>query len=414
MARELTSKFSDVLLDSQQTASALAQQLTQMHGLDSLDENVSNQSFSSGTSQVIESDRSFSANLAPNEVEIISFDFDDLREFRFQFFSQTGEIEIIDGFGGSRHRFLARQDSDPATRRVSNFVMGEAKILGDLVLLSVATELFAIDWLKLKRGENPVLWNLSIDSGERDQSSTAPAELWGENRMKSRRMNFGREKIIFAAPSSHGVCYLDGTNLTCLDPLTGELLWQRTNFQPRSILFGDNNTLVSWKGRSARMLDVVSGRQLKEASLDPELGAIWANRGIQLLLTNKIKLADLPENETTDVPSSSADPLSDEQEGETFEENPQHYRQTFGLYDLWSERFEWQREYPLHSKACLIETSKVAVVPPTGEIEFVRIDSGEIVFRTPLRLSEPGAFPHRRNWCRTDRREISDSLAKRT
>ena len=387
LTKELSEQFSTTFISAQQTGDQVASQIESDYEFSNRLVVAPQKSFTQGVVSVTDSERQLVSTLSPNAVEIKSFDQLDLQEFRFQFFGQTGEIEIFDGFGNSIYRFLARQNSKPAKRPANNFVLGEARIAGDILLLSVATELFAIDWLKLKMGENPVLWNIDIANGDKEQKSTAPAKLWGENRMNSRRSSRGSKKIFFGAPSGRGICHLDGTNLICLDTFTGKRCWQRTNFRPRSVLFGSAEKVTVWKGRDARIFDVAIGRQTKQLNLAPELGAIWTNQGNRLLLTQKTKQpAQRPDREKQSALPAQSE--SNPPEQESFEENPNLYRQTLGLFDLQTENFVWERQFPFSTKGYVIQNKKIAFLDPNGELEYLDLANGESLFRSTTGLTQ--------------------------
>ncbi len=352
---------------------------------------VRNPRYTHAKADYSETDRQLEFQMIPNEIALSECDDLTIEQYRFHFFSQTGEIAVTDQNGKLLRRFLARKNLNSEIPPINNYVTGDLKVNENLGLLTIGFELFAIDWLKFNSGDDPVLWNLVIQKGEKDQSSTLPAKIWGETRMSSRRLNY-ENKIIAAAPSSKGVCYLDGTNLFCVDAVDGTRRWRRTNVPARSMLYGDQEKVVVWNPnkRDVVIIDILSGRQLKQFTLRPELGALWTNLGTQFLLTSIAK--SQPSNLKKPVASQSILPRDDlrrENQAENHSDPSVEPAivQTLGVFDLMEERFVWKRQFPEKSVGCLIRDEKLVVLPSAaGEVEFIRLDSGRTEMTTRLVL----------------------------
>ncbi len=202
----------------------------------------------------------FVSQLFPSPIELVDYDAPEYADYQFQFFGQTGEFEVLDRNGKSVFRFMARANSAPIYSAYSNYVFGRISIKDNLALVDIATELFAFDLLKLKQGLDPVLWNLS-KRGDPDPTLRSGQEIWREVRTTARPRN-SENRIFVSAPGFDGICYLDRTQLVCLDPLTGEKYWQRANLPPNCKLLGDSKHVIVFdpKNRDVLVIDTSDGR----------------------------------------------------------------------------------------------------------------------------------------------------------
>lgn len=294
-----------------------------------------------------------------------------LAEYQFRFFGETGEIEVLDGNGNFYRRFLARQDLDSTGDRSNYYAAAELRFRNGLALLNIGKELFAVDWWKLQAGENPVLWNLSIDGTSTDQSSKAPAEIWREIPMRFRR-NAYETKLFVATPAAAGVCYLDGNNLVCVDPLTGQQRWQRIGFAARSMVYGDDQHVLVWNQHTREMtvVEIATGHTIVKQKLAAELGALWVGYGARVLLTGMRQIAN-PSGKKTKASDSSAP-----KEDEGYRDDPNKLEQFVGLYDILKEEFVWQSVYPYQSLAARVEHEQLLVWPRDGMPELITLADG--------------------------------------
>ena len=328
--------------------------------------------------------------LVATEVELTSTDNPEIAKYRFLYYSQTGELEVLDAFGISIVRFLVRRSRPETINPISSTTVGLLKAHGDVLLLTVASELFAIDWLKLHQGLQPVLWNVSIEAPEKDQISSAISRLWGETNLSIIK-GFNDRKIFSGLPSNQGTCYIDGANLVCVDTYSGTPYWQRTNFPTRSTLFGDEHQVVVWPptGRKASIIDVASGRRIKQLELDVNLGSIWATIGTKFLMSFP-QPASAPNlqsvsKEKTRNKDDGKESSNEGSDGRAREIDKQ-LNKVVGLYDLIEESFIWKRIFDADSLGCLTSDQRLAVLARNGNLKFVSLSNGEVALESNVDL----------------------------
>ena len=323
------------------------------------------------------------ALLTPSVINLKNYDLSKYARYQYRFFSQTGEIEILDEFGMTAHRFVARTDSDSVFRSYNTYKMGHISVRDNLAILDIGAEIFAFDWLKLKSSESPMLWNTIARSTRGIPTSVAFETTWGETSTKTPPN--GRDQYpVIAESGVNGVCLLDDRDLIALDPITGQEIWRRSGFEPNSKLFSDSNHVVVWdeSKRIGQVINVLDGRLIKATTLAKDVGIAWTANGAKMLFAGTLELKPAAE-------TSPENPLRNkgDTENKPYKEDPKLIRQVIGLYDFLEERFVWQKDFPFKTKACRVENNRLAILRPTGDLEFVSLATGQTELRTPVQLS---------------------------
>lgn len=318
-------------------------------------------------------------SMVPCVVNLEDHDLREYEDYQYRFFGATGEIEILDANGKTAHRFFARKKIETLNTHYNATVAGRISIFNNIAVLDIATEVFAFDWLKLRNGENPILWNNAIRNGSPERSIPTISRQWGETLTTTMPRN-SENRVYVGAPGLNGICYLENTQLTCVDPLTGDRLWQRSSILPRSVLYGDEDHVIVWNGkqRTADVYDITSGQFLKTTSLNAEVGGIWASRGCRILVSTVRN-----KRNTTAKP-----PLKTEQrfdEGELANESKTE--RVLGLYDLLTGQFVWRTVFPLKVRGCLVQRDRIAIIRLEGNLEMLNLQTGEVEFETELGLT---------------------------
>jgi len=157
--------------------------------------------------------------------------------------------------------------------------------------------LIAIDGLRSDRGAESVLWRQDI--GEEPVSGVVTSRppvsnrnpLVGPQAMtidSTGRLNYGTGPI-----NSSGVCFQHGRQIMCVDPLTGQTLWERANTPQAEIpqqaqLFGDNEFIFvadarpDSKADEALVLSAIDGQLLGRRKIDTA-DRRWATHGRRVL-----------------------------------------------------------------------------------------------------------------------------------
>jgi hypothetical protein len=170
----------------------------------------------------------------------------------------------------------------------------------------------------------------------------------------------GRMKQSTGPLTSGGVCFQRGKQIICVDPLTGQTLWERSSTQQAEIpaqahLFGDDELLFVADARA-------------ESKMDEAL-VLSAVDG-QLLGRRKVELAD--------------------------RRWATHGRRVLGievsnsivnvrLYDAWEpQKSLWTKRISSGGRGFLIESEELAILEASGQFTVVSLADGKMRFSVPL------------------------------
>ena len=234
----------------------------------------------------------------------------------------------------------------------SNYAVGHYRINGDLLILTMGNQIVAVDLLQsTKNPEEAILWKHDLSQTITDGSTASAVS----QRVGSRMVNylFGANRYLATDSTgrlvgacgqiqAHGFCFLKGTELVCVDPLTGDVIWQRDGFGVGSDMFGDHERLfvVAPDSDKAAVYDVFNGEHLgqRRVAVDDRR---WSTLGGRVLSWNQ---------------------QSDKLE--------------LQLNDVWNEETLWRETFSLAAKACLVEHDEVAVMEPSGNVMVVSLVDG--------------------------------------
>ena len=374
----LEQEFGDQLVNETQTGIDFAKDMRQRTELENPNA-TSNSQWHHGDVISSQETTPHSIDLVPCTVNLVDYDSPEFENYQFQFYGQTGEIEIIDGNGETVHRFFARKKLERVRTNYNSYVFGRISIHNNLAVLDIAKEIFVFDWLKLKNGENPVLWNKAVQGAGRYVTVSSVPRQWGEVQTSATSRNYG-DRVYVSAPSFDGVCYLDNTQLICMDPFTGEKIWQRSSILPGSVLLGDEDHVVVYnpKLRTADVIATPTGRLIKTTTLGVNVGAAWTWRGSRILVsTVQRQLTVEPATRSKALPSIDDPP-----------KKPILMERTLGLFDLLTDEFVWRSTYPLKTRGCLVQRNRIAILQPRQDLDILDIQTGKPLFTTELRLEK--------------------------
>ena len=385
MAEHISSNYSDVVVSGETLGADFASSIRERLGI----ENDANSEKGVLKFNEVEttSARADTINLTPCRIVLKDSDSPKYAAYQFRFLQQTGEFFIKDANGKEIHKFYARSGLEERVDAYNQFTSGRISIKNDLALVDIAQEMFVFDFVKLQKKLSPVLWYKSLTGGERDHSIGAIADTWGEVEIKVRSRAY--ENRVFVSPIGKDVvCYFDAPHLIAVDTRTGEKIWQRPSRHQGSVLLGDEDYVTAWNAtkREAAFYCPTDGRLIAIKKLPPAAGSVWQAYGTQVLVSNARY-------------SKSADELEDEVKGKSEDEGgskkrkPQRVK-TLGLYDLFSQKSIWEKEYPIRegarrtptTLACRVGLDRIAVLPPGEKLQFIDVKSGKVVFATRVKL----------------------------
>lgn len=244
------------------------------------------------------------------------------------------------------------------------------KANGHLVVLNVGTNVAALHGLSQQREGEALLWRK--EATDLDPNNPAAQRIYSSSR-PSRNPLLGNRPVSFEASGrlnfstgpvlSVGVAFQRGRQIVCVDPLTGQSLWEtslppQTPLPTQTEIFGDEELLFVADGRldskndQVLVLSTLDGRLMDRRQLEPPERR-WATWGRHVLAW-------------------------EEREGQV----------ALRLYDAASGRDLWTATVPRTSRGCLIDGEEVAILQPDGQFQIISLATGRVQLACRL---EPAA-----------------------
>ncbi len=237
---------------------------------------------------------------------------------------------------------------------------------GHLVAINFGAEIMVMDGLRTERGD-ALLWRqdtIEPDPNARPtaiytQQRTTTNPLLGQkyvNYDPTGRMNFNCGPV-----ATTGFCFQRGRQLLCVDPLTGQSLWERNHIPPQAEIFGDDELLfVADAAGETLVLSAIDGTLLGKRTIDRSERR-WLTCGRNV--------------------------LAYEQSGSTIK---------LRLYDAWQQPEGgatddetppgelWTRVVAIGTRGCSFDGDTVALLEPGGQFTVVSLADGQVQFAVPL------------------------------
>lgn len=246
------------------------------------------------------------------------------------------------------------------------------KANGHLVVLNIGTNVAAVHGLSPQREGEALLWRK--EATELDPNNPAVQRIYASSR-PSRNPLLGNRPVSFEASGrlnfstgpvlSLGVAFQRGRQILCVDPLTGQSLWETSLSSPTPLpaqteIFGDAEWLFVADGRpdsrndQVLVLSTLDGRLMGQRQLEPPERR-WATCGRNVLSW-------------------------EEREGQV----------ALRLYDAFSGQVLWTGSVPRASRGCLIDGEEVALLQPDGRFQILSLATGRVLLEAAL---EPASSP---------------------
>jgi hypothetical protein len=263
-----------------------------------------------------------------------------------------------------------RRSDRPYFYAVQNYAMS-AKANGHLVVVNLGAEIAAVDGLRGERGGEALLWRHdTVDFEPNSQRSIYPQQRATSNPLTGNRLvsydPTGKVNFTTAPVRGIGFCFQRGRQLICVDPITGQSLWERGGIPPQAEVFGDEEFLfVAYPTGSSAfddmlVLSAIDGTLVERRSID-KAERRWVTYGRNVLAWG---------------------PGDSQAAGSTVKVR---------LYDARSfESDVWSRQVPQGTRGCLIDGEEMALLEPSGQFTVVSLATGEVRLGVPL---EPEPSP---------------------
>lgn len=273
-----------------------------------------------------------------------------------------------------RNRFgmdLVRFELDPLDQRNRNYtdIRQIARVRGNYLLVSQGFQLLAMD---LHRGaaesDSVMQWSQDLiqpkNSGLGAQYGQRTFNMPNRSPLETAPP---RNTLVYSTSDRElgqtsdlrleGICFHRGLKLVCVAPMSGKVLWERSDVPMGHDLYADESTLVTCDRdqKLVRRFRLTDGAELTPATLEVE-ERVWAGLGSHVLTSQSIA------------------------GGKT-------------VVRLWSyaeetPRLAWQETMPEKSVGCLIDGVEVALLAPDGSLAIYPLDEARPPVRQTLDVSD--------------------------
>jgi outer membrane protein assembly factor BamB len=262
--------------------------------------------------------------------------------------------ELIGRNGSGEDVFQHTVEDRPGSGQIRDSSFIHAARLGKLLFVSLGRQIVALDARPSEQGgESGLLWQanpmggLSVDlaaksSGLAGRRGSVYDAFSGRRRASSA---VGPVMGSLGPVMPNGVVFQDQDNLKCVDPLTGETLWSRSNVPDGCELFGDQELVYAADvhSRVAKVFRMIDGQPLGERKLPDIPWMLTAGRN---------------------VAQSGVRGLGSER--------TMYLRVT----DIESQRVLFEADYDDQTRMTTIEPRSVAIYEPSGKFQLVDVGQG--------------------------------------
>jgi len=266
--------------------------------------------------------------------------------FRYEAKATRGELLIHDSLGRQVRSVYLRHNGESDS--FASGTTGKIFLKNSVMLFCIGRQIFALDWISMVRGKDPIMWSIRLEQG----TST---------------------RNVFGGPRSNGVCFLDGTELKCVDLFTGQMRWVRNRIPNQSMIKEADDHITIWKDNIYETFDKLSGRRIASDKVS-DLGALTSTGHNHLHLFR------------TDIRSKS-DPKSskpaESAPDDPFAEAPYTVAK-LQLFDFELGEIAWERSFPIPTVFQRVDQSSIAVLDRDGILTMLDLATGKIRFEQKI------------------------------
>ncbi|MEX2310457.1 MAG: PQQ-binding-like beta-propeller repeat protein [Pirellulales bacterium] len=266
-------------------------------------------------------------------------------------------------------------DQNNLARQYRDSGLVHAARLGQLLYVAIGGQVMAIDSRNAARGiGGDLLWQTdplgrySIDPAQGGRAvgivvpraSRRPVyHAWSGRKRLAGAVGPGVCSLGPVTP--RGVVFQENNELKCVDPLSGELLWSRSDLPAGCELFGDKELVFAAdvNGRVAHVIRMVDGRLIGKRELPQH----------EWLLTAGRKIAELG-----------------------FQINREGRVLSVRIRDTWSQDVLHEAEHPIASRLAVVEPDAIAIYEPSGKFQLIDARSGKVLIDAQLQAVDDLQF----------------------
>ena len=286
-----------------------------------------------------------------NKCVVLETDIQEIRKlvFRYEAKSTGGELQIHDSLGRQVRSVYLRPN-----RHLDSFASGTTgKIFlkNSVMLFCIGKEIFALDWIRMVRGKDPVMWSIRLEQG----TST---------------------RNVFGGPRSSGVCFLDGSELKCVDLFTGQMRWVRNRIPSPSMIKEGGDRITIWKDNREiyETFDKLSGRRIAG-------GHVSKLKGSTLTGYNHLHLFQTPIRSKSKAESPKKQQKTPD---DPFTEQQPYTGLQLQLFDFEIGEIAWERTFPFPTVFQQVDETSIAVLTRDGILSLLDLATGEVRFERQI------------------------------
>jgi outer membrane protein assembly factor BamB len=306
------------------------------------------------------------------------------------FYDQTRNAILIQDGSGS---VLLNVSLGSHKATATDFSPAHFRVRGHLLLVSMGTEVVAIDMLRaVGAGGRPaeaILWRHDLV-----RPNMAAGTMMYQTQLQVRPLlhPWGRNRLVFADQQKElagatgplldsAVYFIEGRTLICADPLTGETLWSREGLPAGSDLFGDEEWIfvVPPSGDAALVFHALDGTQTESRPSEP-LANRWATWGRHVLAWKPTTASENTASENTAAERPPENAPVDANNTAKLTQLPLD----LWLYDALTGDEIWRESLPAATRGSLVDGDEVALLQPDGRLIVRSLQRAEPVFEAQL------------------------------
>lgn len=266
--------------------------------------------------------------------------------------NDCGMLVGRNSWGEDDFRFDIRREREWSAYRVSSHLVQAAQ-LGHLLYVSLGHQIVALDSRLV--GENEVLWQAHPAGVVPPTQARGPARrnVMVFHSASGRQRVFGPDGALAGSlgpATPEGVVFLEQGQLKCVDPLTGDTLWARSDVPAGCELFGDDELVFAAdvERRVAQVFSTVDGTLLGERKLPKFPWLLTAGRNVA-----KVE----------------------------YESGP---RAVVRILDLWTDETLYEEECNTAARFTVVEPQLLLVVEPSGKLRCLDTRFGKVLLDQQL------------------------------
>ncbi len=267
------------------------------------------------------------------------------------------------GEGKDVYQFNATRSST-MRRFPGNSDMVRAAQLGDLLFVALAGQVLALDTREVgDAGSSDVIWQ-AFPAGryafapQRTDRRAEPPIYHASSQRKRSPASAGIFLAGLGPVTANGVVFQEQQQLRCVDPVSGETLWSRTDVPQGCELFGDDQFVLAANVKDAALFVIrMSDGELVERRALPETPwLLTAGRNVAQLLDTRI------DNQA---------------------------RKVIRIVDAVTGETRFEADYDPAACTTTLEPDTVAIVEPSGEFQSINVRTCATVIKEKLPLAAP-------------------------